>query len=304
MYISESAELLQKLAPNLLDPLGEELAKNVEWWELEGLNESPKSTDNLYPVAVIGSGEPLILLHGFDSCFLEFRRLVPLLKAHHQIIIPDLYGFGFCPRPLSATYGKDAMIKHLNSVIKQIPNTSNIGLIGASMGGAIAMEMARQQPEKISRILLLSPAGLTGKPTPIPRLLDRIGVWILSRPEVRKRLCKLAFDNPTESVGEAEEQIASLHLKVPRWSEALASFARSGGIASLGRPLPKQPFQALWGANDRILKGQQKKEALELLTGRVKELKNCGHLPHLDRPKAVAEFWLNGAHNNEEVLEN
>ena len=52
---------------------------------------------------MVGEGEPLLLLHGFDSSFLEYRRLAPLLSERFQLFI-DLFGFGFSPRPLSG-YG-------------------------------------------------------------------------------------------------------------------------------------------------------------------------------------------------------
>ena len=160
------------------------------------------------------------------------------------------------------------------------------------MGGAIAMELARRHPKQINRLLLLSPAGLTGRPKPIPPGLDQLGAWILSQPAVRRSICRQAFADPKNSVGDAEEQIASLHLQVSGWRRSLAAFARSGGIANCGTPLPQQPLHVIWGANDRILNGPQRREALTLLGSQVEELDNCGHLPHLDHPKIVAQRWL------------
>ncbi len=288
--------LLNQLKLTLLDPLALELANQVEWWELPGLSQ--KSSD-LFPVAVCGQGSPILLLHGFDSSFLEYRRLVPLLKNHHQLIIPDLFGFGFCPRPNNLKYGPSLLISHLTKILAKIPNSSPVGLIGASMGGALAMELARQQTNKINRLLLLSPAGLTGEAKPIPKPLDKIGVWFLSQPLIRQGLCKQAFSNPGKSVGPAEKQIASLHLKVPGWGKSLASFARSGGLANCGFPLPSQPCNVLWGTNDRILKNEEKKATISLVGEEFEELKDCGHLPHLDRPEVVASRWLQRNATNE-----
>ena len=115
---------------------------------------------------------------------------------------------------------------------------------------------------------------------------------ILSQPAVRRSICRQAFADPKNSVGDAEEQIASLHLQVSGWRRSLAAFARSGGIANCGTPLPQQPLHVIWGANDRILNGPQRREALTLLGSHVEELDNCGHLPHLDHPKIVAQRWL------------
>lgn len=286
----DARALVERAAAELLDPQGRELAATVQWWELPGHADR-------WPVAVVGAGEPLLLLHGFDSSFLEYRRLVPLLAPRAQLFIPDLHGFGFCPRPLDADYNPAAVLAHLEALLEAIaafrgdPAPTPLGLIGASMGGAVAVELARRRPERIARLLLLAPAGLTGRPMPLPPLLDALGVRFLGLPGVRRGLCRQAFADPAASVGAAEEEIASLHLAAPGWAEALRCFARSGGFAGCGDPLPAQPLQVLWGSEDRILRPPQKRAALALLGERVRELSACGHLPHLDQPKKVAASW-------------
>ena len=78
---------------SLLDPLGLYLANDVKWIKL---NQNWNSLE--FPVVIGGKGQPLLLLHGFDSSFLEFRRIYKSLKRNFQVIIPDLLGFGFSPR--------------------------------------------------------------------------------------------------------------------------------------------------------------------------------------------------------------
>jgi pimeloyl-ACP methyl ester carboxylesterase len=290
--------LVQEAAAGLLDPQGRQLAAAVQWWPLSGL-------PGRWPVAVLGSGPPLLLLHGFDSSFLEFRRLAPLLAGHCQLFIPDLYGFGFSPRPRGGPFNPAAVIDHLERLLAAIAvyraaggssagegRGHQLGLIGASMGGSVAVELARRQGGRIERLLLLAPAGLTGRPMPLPPLLDGLGVRFLALPAVRRGLCRSAFADPDRDVGPAELEIASLHLQAPGWAPALAAFARSGGFAGCGDPLPAQPLQALWGNQDRILRGAQKQAAQALLGERVEALEHCGHLPHIDQPQRVADRWL------------
>ncbi len=280
-------QLLERAAAELLDPQGRALAAAVQWWELPGWPGS-------WPVAVLGQGPPLLLLHGFDSSHLEFRRLAPLLVDRHQLFIPDLHGFGFCPRPAGGTYTPGTVLEHLEAVLAELlrrSDSSAIGLIGASMGGSVAVELARRQPQAIERLLLLAPAGLTGRPMPVPPLLDQLGARFLALPGVRRGLCRTAFADPDRDVGPAELEIASLHLQCPNWGPALAAFARSGGFAGCGEPLPPQPIQVLWGANDRILRPPQKRAAQALLGERIRELEACGHLPHIDQPATVARIW-------------
>ena len=281
--------LVAAAASSLLDPQGRALAAQVQWWSLPELGaEGP------WPVAVLGEGPPVLLLHGFDSSFLEFRRLAPLLASGVQLFIPDLYGFGFCPRPSGGDYSPRGVLRHLEVLAREIGsrNPAPLGLIGASMGGSVAVELARRLPEQVNRLLLLAPAGLTGRPMPLPPLLDGLGVRFLSLPGVRRGLCRTAVSDPDAAVGAAELEIASLHLQSPGWADALRRFARSGGFAGAGAPLPHQPITVLWGANDRILRAPQKRTALALLGERVSELDACGHLPHLDQTATVAATWL------------
>ena len=283
------AALLELAAATLQDPLGRDLAAAVQWWALPGLPGEQR-----WPLAVLGQGPPLLLLHGFDSSLLEFRRLAPLLAAEHRLYIPDLYGFGFCPRPSGSAYGPAAVLQHLEALLEALAEREGrqrFGLIGASMGGSVAVELARRQPERISRLLLLSPAGLTGRPMPLPPLLDALGVRFLSLPSVRQGICRSAFANPDQDVGAPELEIASWHLRTPGWAVALGRFARSGGFAGSGDPLPSQPLQVLWGAEDRILRAPQKRAAAALLGERLRELPACGHLPHVDQPQTVAAEW-------------
>ena len=279
--------LIDQLRPGLLDPQALELADQLQWWDLPGLG-----SEDPFPVAVIGEGPPLLLLHGFDSSFLEFRRLAPRLKGSFQLFIPDLFGFGFSPRPPQAIFGPAAVLNHLDQLLDQLPTSDAVGLIGASMGGSVAVELARRQPERVRDLLLLAPAGLTGQPMPVPPLLDRLGAWFLGRPGVRRGLCRQAFADPDSDVGAPEEQIASLHLQCPGWGMALAAFARSGGFAGCGLPLPPQPLHVIWGAQDRILQPRLKRAAEALLPNPVETIEPCGHLPHIDQPEHVASRCL------------
>ncbi len=283
------AALLEQAAATLLDPRGRTLADAVQWWQLPG-----QPSQRRWPVAVLGQGPPLLLLHGFDSSLLEFRRLAPLLAADHQLYIPDLHGFGFSPRPPDSAYGPAAVLEHLEALLTALPDREApqpLGLIGAAMGGAVAVALARRQPQRISRLLLLSPAGLTGRPLPVPPPLDGLGVRFLALPSVRQGICRSAFANPDRDVGPPELEIASLHLRTPGWGFALGRFARSGGFAGCGTPLPSQPLRVLWGTEDRILRPPQKRAAASLLGERLLELPACGHLPHVDQPEAVAALW-------------
>ncbi|MEB3257318.1 MAG: alpha/beta hydrolase [Cyanobacteriota bacterium] len=271
-------------ATSLQDPEGRALATQVQWWSLPSMGVEPPLK---WPVALLGEGSPLLLLHGFDSSFLEFRRLAPLLCGSHTLVIPDLYGFGFTPRPEEGNYGPEGVLAHLEALLDRL--ASPIGVIGASMGGAVAMELARRRSHQVELLLLLDPAGLVGIPRPLPLPLAALGARFLSLPWVRRGICRSAFADPEASVGAPELEIASAHLQCPGWARSLAAFARSGGFAGCGEPLPPVPIRVLWGEQDRILGPGQRRQAEAVLGDRIVPVPQCGHLPHLDQPRLVRD---------------
>jgi len=275
---------------SLLDPLGLYLAEDVKWIKL---NENWNYLK--FPVVIGGKGQPILLLHGFDSSFLEFRRIYQSLKRNFQVIIPDLLGFGFSPRCATNEYNPSKITSCLIDILETLQITNNLKIIGASMGGSTALKLAFEIPNSIDRIILLSPAGLFGRPKNIPFPLNQIGASFLGLPQVRKSLCRQAFAYPDKCVGEMEEQIASIHLGCKGWRNSLASFAKSGGFAGTYKYIQNVPIKTLCGENDRILGKKEIKNIKKIEKLNFVGLQNCGHLPHVDLPslscKIIQDFF-------------
>ena len=276
---------------SLLDPLGFYLANDVQWIKL---NENWNSLK--FPVVIAGKGQPILLLHGFDSSFLEFRRIYQSLKRNFRVIIPDLLGFGFTPRCATNEYTPSKIVSYLIDLLRTLKITNNLKIIGASMGGSTALKLAFESSYSVDKILLLSPAGLFGEPKRIPFPLNQIGATFLGLPQVRKSLCRQAFAFPDKCVGEMEEQIASIHLGCKGWKNSLASFAKSGGFAGTNKFIQNIPIKAVCGVNDRILGKKEIKNIRKIDKLNFVGLQNCGHLPHVDLPsissKIIQDYFL------------
>ena len=284
-------DFFERAKISLLDPLGFDLANDVKWIKLNQNWNSLK-----IPVVMGGKGQPILLLHGFDSSFLEFRRIYQSLKRNFQVIIPDLLGFGFSPRCATNEYNSSKIISHLIDLLKNLKITKNLKIIGASMGGSTALKLAFEIPHSIDKIFLLSPAGLFGKPKSIPFPLNQIGASFLGLPQVRKSLCRQAFAFPDECVGVMEEQIASIHLGCKVWRNSLASFAKSGGFADTHKYIQNIPIKTVCGVNDRILGKKEVRNIQKIDKLNCIGLQNCGHLPHVDLPslssKIIQDYFL------------
>ena len=281
-----------KLRNSIIDPLGRNIVEDLHWLHLEknwGLSK--------FPVVIGGEGPPLLCLHGFDSSFLEFRRIYPLLKNKFRLIIPDLLGFGFSPRISSINYNSENIVTNLTDIINKLKITQKINIIGASMGGSVAFTLTKKIIKDIDKIILLSPAGLFAKPKKIPRPFNQMGAAFLGLPIVRKNLCRQAFASPDQSVGVAEEQIASIHLGCNGWRNSLACFAKSGGFGGTYENFNSIEIKTICGVDDRILGFDELNKFQNINNLNLVRLKNCGHLPHLDLPqlteKMIIDFLLN-----------
>ena len=270
---------------SLQDPLGLNIASDVSW-----IKTNEDFTSAQFPVVIGGKGSPIILLHGFDSSFLEFRRIYPSLKENFQVIVPDLLGFGFTPRYAVNQYSPSKIISHLVDIIKALKINKKIKIVGASMGGSAAIELANEIPDFIDKIMLLSPAGLFGEPKNIPFPLNHIGALFLGLPKVRKNICRQAFAFPDRDVGPMEEQIASIHIGSIGWRNSLASFAKSGGFAGTFKYVQNLPIKTFCGENDRILGKKEINKIKKIEELNCVGLQNCGHLPHIDLPSLSSKI--------------
>jgi len=108
---------------------------------------------NLY-YEVHGEGRPIVALHGGLGSTEMFESVMPQLSAHHQVITPDLQGHGRTAdidRPLDIRFMADdiaALIDHLQLVKPDV--------VGYSLGGGVALQVAVRHPDKVGRLVLVS----------------------------------------------------------------------------------------------------------------------------------------------------
>jgi pimeloyl-ACP methyl ester carboxylesterase len=241
-------------------------------------------------------GQPIVLLHGFDSSVFEFRRLLPLLAQHQPTWAIDLLGFGFTDRVAGLAFSPDAIKTHLYYSWKTLIDRPMV-LIGASMGGAAAIDFALSYPEAVERLVLIDSAGFTAGPALGKYLVPPLGYLataFLRRPKVRQQASLKAYHDPSYASPDALACTA-LHLEQTGWSQALIAFTRSGGYGSFQAKLAQLQSKTLilWGRQDRILgiadadKFQQAIPQSQLIW-----IEASGHVPHLEKPSETARAIL------------
>jgi pimeloyl-ACP methyl ester carboxylesterase len=276
----------------LTEPASIALAQSIQLSAIATpLSNQPITTTYVH----LGSGgTPILLIHGFDSSVLEFRRLLPLLCEDNETWAVDLLGFGFTDRLAGIAYSPIAIKTHLYYFWKSLINQPVI-LVGASMGGATAIDFTLSYPEVVKKLVLIDSAGLAAG-SPLSKLmfppLDYLATQFLSNLKVRDRVSRIGYKNQTLASIDAL-YCGALHLQMPNWHQALIAFTKSGGYSAFKFKKLAEIVQStliLWGDSDKILgTGDAMKFKKAIPHSTLTWIQDCGHLPHLEQPQITVQ---------------
>lgn len=294
-------------ASNLTESTSIALAQKIKLASIP----TPLSTEDIATIylnqeAKLGDSDtPILLIHGFDSSLLEFRRLLPLLSQQQSTWAIDLLGFGFTPRNLGIPLNPENIKTHLHYCWKTLIKQPVI-LVGASMGGAAAIDFTLTHPEAVEKLVLIDSAGLTNPPAIGKFMFPPLDFWateFLRNPKIRQNISRNAyFDKSFASLDALA--CATLHLKCANWGKSLISFTKSGGYGSFATQISaiQQPTLIIWGRQDKILGTKDAaKFAQGIPNNKFVWIDNCGHVPHLEQSQITAQEILDFAQERVKV---
>jgi pimeloyl-ACP methyl ester carboxylesterase len=158
---------------------------------------------------------------GFDSSLLEFRRLVPYPEAQAETLALDLLGFGFTDRTVYARTTVLAASNYICIVSGSSCIAQPVVLIGASMGGAAAIDFALTYPEAVAGLVLLDSAGFAAgagfRQSDVSLPLIVWATAFLANTWVRRQISRQAYCDKSFVTADAE-RCAALAFTVP-WLE-------------------------------------------------------------------------------------
>ncbi|BBD64040.1 2-hydroxy-6-oxohepta-2,4-dienoate hydrolase [Nostoc commune NIES-4072] len=246
-------------------------------------------------------GTPILLLHGFDSSILEFRLLLPLLATQNETWAVDLLGFGFTQRQKEINYSPITIQIHLYDFWKTLINRPII-LVGASMGGATAIDFTLTYPQVVKSLVLINSLGYTCAPVFSKYLFppfDFLAVeYLRQRHILALNLCSNLPNLDTKLL--LAIQCAMLHQEMPGWHDAMISYVKTGGYCNLANRIAQvdKPTLILWGEADDMLPPEDaKKFQQSIAKSQLIKLKNCGHAPQIEQPQITSQHILQFLNN-------
>jgi 2-hydroxymuconate-semialdehyde hydrolase len=116
----------------------------------------------------VGTGAPVMLLHGSGpgvTAWANWRLVLPALSSDFRVIAPDIVGFGYTDRPDGTVYDMRHWTEHTLGVMDAL-DIEKCGVVGNSFGGALALALAVNHPDRVDRMVLMGASGLDFDLTP------------------------------------------------------------------------------------------------------------------------------------------
>lgn len=238
-----------------------------------------------------GAGEPLLLIHGLGYGRWGWEPLLPLLAERFRVISFDNRGIGESavpPGPYSAReMAGDAL------AVLDASGVEHAHVVGISLGGMIAQELALEAPDRVDRLVLISttPGVSGGHPMPAAtiRLMTEAANWA---PEVALRRFVENALGP-EPDRDLVERILAHRLAAPQdpagWAAqaaAGATYDGAGRIASI-----TAPTLVIAGTADRVVDYRNSLAlARSIRDSALRLIPDAGHLVFWEDPRAVADL--------------
>jgi pimeloyl-ACP methyl ester carboxylesterase len=280
--------------------------RSIDWTEHLHQVELDGTPVNYVDLDSVGPGaterEPVVFVHGLGGQWQNWLENLPRAALERRVIALDLPGFGRTPMPRDqitiSGYGRC-----VNRLCEKL-DLGRVDMVGNSMGGYIAAEVAIQFPQCIDQLLLVSAAGITSAD------VFRRPVYTAGRLATAMTAHSSAQYRAIASRPKSRHMALLLVARHP--SLLRADLAYEGFISGAGRPgfesalracleydfrdrLPeiRQPTLIVWGEKDSIIPVQDAQEFERLIPdSRKLVMKDTGHIPMAERPGAFNNVMM------------
>ena len=241
-----------------------------------------------------GSGPPLLFIHGLGGLWQNWLLNIPAFMDRFRVLAPDLPGFGGSEMP-AGRISIQGLARVVDALCDRLEISGPI-VVGNSMGGFIGAELALAFPTRVSKLVLISAAGISAENMwrepvmAVGRLMAvgaaRTGVRqmpVVNRPRLRRAALQLVIRYPEK-------------LSVPLASELVVGAGSRGFVGGLDAvlgysfrdrlPEIEIPTLIVWGRNDILIPVEDAYEFQRLIgsNARLEIFDDTGHLAMLERP--------------------
>lgn len=233
----------------------------------------------------LGKGTPLMLVHGFPLDSSSWNELIPYLKDHFDLILPDLRGFGKSTT-VEAPYTLSDMADDLAGLLDDL-GVEKTALAGHSMGGYISLAFAKKYPQRVSGLGLVASQAAA------------------DAPEGKERRYKTAADVAEKGVGVVVEAMTpklSADVRVQEFVRGVIERQSKQAVIGALKAMAERedampilssfnfPLVLIHGDADQLIPIERAKEIKSANpSATLLELKGAGHMPMMEFARQTAD---------------
>lgn len=253
-----------------------------------------------------GGGRDIFLLHGFASSTYTWEEVIPYLTGQgYHVWALDMKGFGWSDKPKDAKYDTVTLMEEVNRFM-DVMGLKDVVFAGNSLGGAVAVLMALEHPDKTDRIILIDSAGYPIKKPLVIRMAKipfaaEITKLFFGRCIVKSTLKEVFYND--EMVTEEKIDAYFRRMSTENAVYAQTALARSLDFAALSSytkriPDIKNRTLIIWGENDGWIPLESGyKFSKDLSNSTLVILPECGHIPQEEKPEQTAKSMIDFIEN-------
>lgn len=238
---------------------------------------------------VAGSGENLLLIHGSGpgvSAWANWRLTIPQLAPYARVIAPDMVGFGYTESPADLEYHPDVWVEQLRALLDGL-GVSRLSIIGNSFGGAVALRFAHRYPERVEKLILMGPVGISfpiteglnkvwGYQPSLEAMRALLDVFVADHSIITDDLVQLRFRASTRA--DVQQRFADI-FRSPRqrWVDMLALEPEE--LAAV-----HAATLVIHGCDDQVIPLDASRRLVRILpNARLSEIERCGHWVQIEQ---------------------
>lgn len=242
-----------------------------------------------------GDKDTILMVHGFAANKDNWTRFAKYIPSNYHLIAPDLPGFGNSTYLEDADYGMTDQARRLDRFVNAL-GLKKFHIIGNSMGGHISARYAINFPGKVLSLGLFNSSGVQSpEPSDVFKIISHGGKnpLIMESTDDFDRLAEFVFVKPPYIPGFVKKLLIKEGRKHSAGNQRIFKDIRAEA-ASLEPDLPKinVPTLVLWGDRDRILHVSSVQVLAKGLPNcKTVIMKDCGHIPMVERPDETAGHY-------------
>ena len=240
-----------------------------------------------------GNDRNVLFIHGLGSSADRWLDIPNVLSENLHTIAIDLPGFGESDKPETMNYTienfRDTIIDFINETTINNDKTS---IVGHSLGGYIAAEVAIKKKNLVEKLVLIDSSGMLEKPTPL--LEEYLKVAMNPTKDTIRKVFEQMVADPTRIPSKLIEDFI-VRINLPNAKNSFKSTLENSANTQIGierlRQIDNVPVLIIWGIKDKVIPLEHSAIFNKFIANsKVEIIQDAGHAPFAEKPNQVCEI--------------